>query len=1116
MRRKTLILLFIIALFVVSGCGPKDTANVTPEVQPASQPAATTPTAQAQTERDDSQHPATEQATPEASEADPFQPSSTLVQALERFRDIALEKLEHDVDSVAIVFTDVKSYWRAKRWADIFAVPLHAIEAVVGVVSSVQQLNKLPAVLTSAWNNARAAYEILAIAHTLNGASKDGEQLRTALDGASYLGSIEAMLEAADATSVPPLGYDEGYYKRTILGYLYGVSGSSPIRIPERSSTIDRDLVSTANGALPVRQSIEIALTDLVTEIQGIELPVDFPLEETIASVDSLSYQVLLSKSRSIEDLSYSVYLGSSSGDEIQDVTTSLGSVAGLYSVFGAVAGVLDEELEIQTRLEIVKAVNTAGKSLLSLSTIYDFGAVGEAVRVATSVASPTLLALDVGERLFYGDPESAYYSVPQEMILALPIELGTLWQLCHDVVHDIQFMAQPRETPTDQPESARGSVSWEFSYDTWDSPSIATDVTPLPDGDLVVTGCAFTGAIEEEATPTAELPRPWIMRLSALGDVKWATEFSTPAAFLVDALNTSDGGVIAVGAAGEYDEVNRDVWCVKLSSDGDVEWQLTCGAGGVEEGAKVLEAGDGSYLIGATSDIPRHHTPVFWLLKVSRRGELEWGAQFWSEEAVLWGGAFDICLGPDDSCFVTAKLYEASGSDRASLAVLRIDSRGSPLWQKALDVNVGPDVSLTDIVPIDDGGCLVAFTVLTGDFPKPSLRCMRLATDGSIAWEKAFLCGTWWLQPAALACMSLEDGRFNVHGLLDPGTPLGPDRDRIEQFVIEVSAVDGELLAWNGFSTEVQFLAFAGQSRGPSAFLAGALVARLPSTSDILASDIRPAILAVDVEHPDSTGCLRKEELPPLTVEASGNRMVTIELSPTVVDVTRSSASIEGTSVLVAGVPLCGAPPADEPQETDQGEACDAVRVRPIHELTRSNVAEFIAQHQDASKYWFHISLAWDSTSAQEIGAIFDDLRERRYIANYAQNRPLFDQLVEITTISPTGRCYMRGLSDGGVFGQGVDIALCEKANIRVTGIHADGAYAKVEYTWTCGRITPVFELLHPILTDYNFQLNLDTTLERVLELRTSGSIHGEAYFSLYDDGWRLEEVLDDVSTDW
>jgi len=43
---------------------------------------------------------------------------SDLVKALKDLKEAMLKKLDWDIGNTAIAFTDVKDYWRIKRWAD--------------------------------------------------------------------------------------------------------------------------------------------------------------------------------------------------------------------------------------------------------------------------------------------------------------------------------------------------------------------------------------------------------------------------------------------------------------------------------------------------------------------------------------------------------------------------------------------------------------------------------------------------------------------------------------------------------------------------------------------------------------------------------------------------------------------------------------------------------------------------------------------------------------------------------------------------------------------------------------------------------------------------------------
>lgn len=365
-----------------------------------------------------------------------------LIEGLEDLKDTIVEKIDHDIENVAIAFTDVKDYWRTKRWADIFRVPLRLIEGTLSLLSTAYDLVTLSAGSQMAIGTAESTGQILSVFATLNGAWEAGGKLQLALDGPSYSAALEEMLEDADGTIVEPFGFDRGYYRRTILNHLWGVDGQSPLVVVERAPSIQREGLSVVNGAYAVRSEIQETIDQLVAEIVQQGIPDDFPLEECIAQLEDLTSQIMLSKSRSIESIDYDAYLATASSYSRHEVSTSLGAIGALYAVFGHLAGVLDEVLRIETTTEVVKAATAAGNAALLYSGTYSIEGVAEGIKVFTRTAAPTAIVVDLCKVLGYGNPEEAYYSIPQEMMLVLPIELANLWVLVNDVETSIRYLA--------------------------------------------------------------------------------------------------------------------------------------------------------------------------------------------------------------------------------------------------------------------------------------------------------------------------------------------------------------------------------------------------------------------------------------------------------------------------------------------------------------------------------------------------------------------------------------------------------------------------------------------------------------------------------------------------
>jgi hypothetical protein len=196
---------------------------------------------------------------------------------------------------------------------------------------------------------------------------------------------------------------------------------------------------------------------------------------------------------------------------------------------------------------------------------------------------------------------------------------------------------------------------------------------------------------------------------------------------------------------------------------------------------------------------------------------------------------------------------------------------------------------------------------------------------------------------------------------------------------------------------------------------------------------------------------------------------------------------------------------PTVEKPDSDQ-ECADPV-ASSLRELTRNGVAEFLSQHPVGGKAWVRFERK-RGVSKDEIYAVASALKEQGYLQDYL--RSPFGSRFAITWTTSKGSNYLRtpdmeeisegyrGMCrdfDGFVYEQNIMVALYEKDDIRVTGIQQDGSYARVEYTWKRGRTTPIFDILHPVISS------------NMVEEFSAGERYAyEAYFSLYDDGWRVE----------
>jgi hypothetical protein len=376
---------------------------------------------------------------------------SDLLEALKDLEQAMLDKIDSDIEITALAFTDVKDYWRSKRWADILRAPLRVIEGTLNILSTAADLRSLTQQANTSLNKPEATYQVLSTILMLNDLQEVGGKLYHGLDGPTYVSSIEKMLEAADATYIPPIDRNwREYYKKVIENHLWGVAEDTPLIIPRKSTTVERRNAEIVNGALDVRTSINRTFNNLIAEIESADLPSDFPTDEVVAQLVNLRQEVTRSRSWQTNDILYETYL--QDGDEYtkHEVYTSLGAVGGLYSFLGDVAGNLDKQLEIEMYVEGMKAASAVESTVLLYSSTYKIEGLAETIKTSQKVFLLSEIIIEGTHKTFEVDAEDEYYILPQEMVLSLPVEISNLWMIADDTDTYLRYLlAEPTTTPT-------------------------------------------------------------------------------------------------------------------------------------------------------------------------------------------------------------------------------------------------------------------------------------------------------------------------------------------------------------------------------------------------------------------------------------------------------------------------------------------------------------------------------------------------------------------------------------------------------------------------------------------------------------------------------------------
>ena len=187
---------------------------------------------------------------------------------------------------------------------------------------------------------------------------------------------------------------------------------------------------------------------------------------------------------------------------------------------------------------------------------------------------------------------------------------------------------------------NASGDLVWERSYGG-SSTDIAHSVFQTSDGDFVILGKTLSN--DGDVSGNNGFYDFWVIKLTDSGELIWQNclggSYHDNGKCAIEA---SDGGIVLAGeTASEDGDVSdfyggwSDVWLVKLSADGLLEWENSFGGSVDETPEKIIAPNEGGFmLICDTGTFYMDGTTSVaisdaWVIKVDDEGELEWEQRF-------------------------------------------------------------------------------------------------------------------------------------------------------------------------------------------------------------------------------------------------------------------------------------------------------------------------------------------------------------------------------------------------------------------------------------------------------------------------------------------------------
>lgn len=161
------------------------------------------------------------------------------------------------------------------------------------------------------------------------------------------------------------------------------------------------------------------------------------------------------------------------------------------------------------------------------------------------------------------------------------------------------------------------GSVAWQKGYGGPQS-DVAESIQQTADGGYVVVGSTYSfGGGYSDA---------WVLKLNSDGSVAWQKAYGGPNYDQVYSVHqTSDEGYILAGYKEQTLWGDCDAWVMKLNADGSVAWQKTYGGQFWDGSVAVQETSDGGYVVGGSTNSFGAGDRDVWVLKLNSDGTVAW-----------------------------------------------------------------------------------------------------------------------------------------------------------------------------------------------------------------------------------------------------------------------------------------------------------------------------------------------------------------------------------------------------------------------------------------------------------------------------------------------------------
>ena len=240
----------------------------------------------------------------------------------------------------------------------------------------------------------------------------------------------------------------------------------------------------------------------------------------------------------------------------------------------------------------------------------------------------------------------------------------------------------------------ANGNISWQKKIRNIEWIHF-NDVQQDGDGNYIAAGFAF-----RRTSPSGG---PLVMKLDQNGNILFQKLY-IGANELTSIKPTSDGGYIALSGVIYLSEPSANIILLKLDTNGQIQWQKSFGGEYLDAGRTIQQTSDGGFIIAGELGSSDENDAAAWILKLTADGQIQW-------QKIYGGSEFDSARSiqqTTDGNYIMVGVTQSIGEGGQDGWVIKLNENGSiPDCSLVSTSNI--EASQTEVTTSD-------FDISTGD----------------------------------------------------------------------------------------------------------------------------------------------------------------------------------------------------------------------------------------------------------------------------------------------------------------------------------------------------------------------------------------------------------------